>query len=185
VNTFRRICRFVHREVAYLLAGLTVIYCISGIAVNHIDSWNPSYRLGKETFQIEPVPLGSTPEVTSGVLAQLDLQEPIKNVWRSSPTSLRVILQNATIDVDLTTGQAVRSGTLERPVLLDMNYLHLNHGKGLWTWIADVFAACLLVLVLTGVFLPKGRQGLAGRGGVWLVLGLVVPVVYIAFQRYL
>jgi hypothetical protein len=183
VTRFRNICRFLHREVAYFAAGLAVIYGISGIAVNHIDSWNPSYRLGKEIFRIQPVPPGDTPEVTAGVLAQLALQEPVKNVWRSSPTSLRLILEHATIDVDLSTGEAVRSGMVERPLLMEMNYLHLNHSKGLWTWIADLFALALLLLVLTGIFLPKGRLGLFGRGGLWLVLGVALPVAYLVIQR--
>ncbi|HQL31599.1 MAG TPA: hypothetical protein PLM67_15390, partial [Thermoanaerobaculales bacterium] len=39
----RRLVIATHRDVGYFIAGLTVIYAVSGIAVNHIDDWNPSY----------------------------------------------------------------------------------------------------------------------------------------------
>jgi hypothetical protein len=184
VTKFRKICRFLHREIGYFAVGLTVIYCISGVAVNHIDDWNPNYAYGTETYSIEPVPLGETPEVTQAVLSQLDLDVPVVNTWRATPEQLRVILENGTIDVDLLTGEVRHIGYSERPVLLDMNYMHLNHGKGIWTWIADVFAVALFILALSGIFLVRGRKGLAGRGGVWLMLGIALPLTYILFERY-
>jgi hypothetical protein len=41
------------------------------------------------------------------------------------------------------------------------------------------------VLALTGIFLTRGRRGLAGRGGLLLGLGIALPVVYLMLQRYL
>jgi len=69
-----------------------------------------------------------------------------------------------------------------RAGFFELNYLHLNHGKGFWTWFADVYAAGLLVLACTGIFIISGRKGLGGRG-LWLLLaGLTVPVVYLLWR---
>ena len=74
--------------------------------------------------------------------------------------------------------------TEEGVVLRDMNFLHLNHPKGMWTWVADVYAVLLLLMAVTGMFVLKGRQGLAGRGKWFILGGLIVPLGFIAL-RYL
>ena len=40
---WRRWNRVLHRDLGYFFFGITLIYSISGIALNHIADWNPSY----------------------------------------------------------------------------------------------------------------------------------------------
>lgn len=181
----RKVCRFLHRELGFLAVGLTLIYAISGVAVNHNSDWNPSYERTIETWTIASPGHGPTEEIAPRVLEQLALDEPVRNVWRATPNTLRVIVPSGTIDVDLLTGR-VRSDQLEpRPVFRDLNFLHLNHGKGAWTWIADVYALILVILALSGIVLVKGKRGLAGRGGVLMAAGVLLPVVWVVFSLYL
>jgi hypothetical protein len=35
----------IHRDLGYLCFGLTILYVISGVAVNHIHEWNPTYKI--------------------------------------------------------------------------------------------------------------------------------------------
>jgi hypothetical protein len=185
MQSFRKVCRFLHREIGYVVVGLTVAYAISGIAVNHIEDWNPNYRQELSAARIQPVPPGETADVAAAVIEQLELAERVKNTWQPAPERLFIYLETETIEVDLRTGNVVRRKLLERPVLYDLNFLHLNSGKGIWTVVADVYAAALIVLALTGIFLTRGRKGLAGRGGVLLALGVALPVVYLVVRRYL
>jgi hypothetical protein len=182
---FRKVCRFLHRELGFLAVGLTLAYVISGVAVNHTDSWNPSYKQTRTTWTIDPPGAGPTDEVAPLVLAQLDLQEPVRNVWRATTTQLRVIVPSGTVDVDLETGEVLAEVLTPRPLLRDVNFIHLNQGKGVWTWIADGYAVVLGILALSGIFLVKGPKGLSGRGGVLMTLGLVLPIVYVLFEKYL
>jgi uncharacterized protein len=138
-----------------------------------------------ETWTIDSPGHGPTEEIAPRVLAQLDLSEPIRNVWRATPNTLRVIVENGTLDVDLLTGRVRSERQTPRPVFRDLNFLHLNHGKGAWTWIADGYALILAILALSGIVLVKGRRGLAGRGGVMLALGMLLPVVWVVFSLYL
>ncbi len=183
MRTFRKVCRWLHRELGYLTVGLTLIYAISGLAVNHAHHWNASYRHTASVSHIAPVGTGETPAVTAAVLEALDLDEPVKNTWRAAPDRLQVFIENAKLHVNLVTGEVVREGLSRRPVLFELNALHLNTPKGAWTAIADVYAAILIVLALSGIFLVRGRRGPTGRGGVLMVLGVLLPILYLAWIR--
>jgi hypothetical protein len=178
MKTFRAVCRWLHRELGYLTVGLTLVYAISGLAVNHAHHWNANYAQTRTVLRIDPPGTGSTPEVTRLVLERLALDEPVKNTWRAGPEQLQVFLEGASIDVDLTTGAAVRAGIAPRPWLYEMNFMHLNSGKGVWTGVADAYAGILIVLALSGIFLVRGKKGLKGRGGVLMALGIVLPIIY-------
>ena len=106
------------------------------------------------------------------------LTDPIKNTWRASETEFQVFLEGGGLDVNLVTGEVVRHGFAKRPLLFDLNFMHLNSGKAPWTGIADVYGGMLIVMALTGIFLVRGRKGLSGRGGVMMALGFLLPIVY-------
>ena len=178
MKKFRAVCRWLHRELGYLTVGLTLVYAISGLAVNHAHHWNANYERTRTVQQIDPPGTGPTPEVTRLVLERLALDETVKNTWRAGPDRLQVFLEGASIDVDLATGQVVREGISPRPWLYEMNFMHLNTGKGPWTGIADAYAGILIVLALSGIFLVRGKKGLKGRGGVLMALGILLPILY-------
>jgi len=58
-----------------------------------------------------------------------------------------------------------------------MNRLHYNRVKG-WSPIADFFAGSLILLAITGLFIVKGKKGLAGSGKWYLLIGLLIPILY-------
>lgn len=183
MDGFRRVCRWLHRELGFLAVGLTLVYAISGIAVNHIQHWDPSHVAYTEAWSIPPPGTGETDEVAPLVLARLALDEPVKESWRAGRDLLQVFVDDGTIDVNLATGEVVRHGHGRRPVFYDVNFMHLNRGRAPWTGIADAYAGVLIVLALTGIFLVRGRRGLAGRGGVLMGLGVVLPLVYAVVMR--
>jgi hypothetical protein len=163
--------------------GLTLVYAISGIAINHAHHWDANYVRTVAELQMEPVGIGPTEEIRPLVLQRLALTEPIKNTWRADEQTLQVFLEGGGYDVDLLTGRVQVHGFRKRPLLYDLNFMHLNTGKAPWTGIADVFAGILIVLPLTGIFLVRGRKGLTGRGGVMMGLGILLPLVYAVIMR--
>jgi hypothetical protein len=183
--TFRKVCRWLHRELGFVAVGLTLVYGISGIAVNHAHHWDANYARSVEVFFMEPVGRGDTPEITPLVLERLQLDEPVKSCWRAAPDVLQVFVNKGTLDVNLATGEVVRHGFAKRPLLYDLNFMHLNTGQAPWTGISDVFAGILIILALTGIFLVKGRKGLSGRGGVLMGVGFLLPLIYIFWERYI
>ncbi len=185
MNGVRKVCRFLHRELGFLAVGMTLVYAISGVAVNHNADWNPSAIRSVDVWRIPSPGHGPTEEIAPRVLELLDLDEPVRNVWRATPNTLRVIVDSGTIDIDLLTGRVRAERSRPRPFFRDVNFLHLNHGKGAWTWIADVYALILVILAVSGIVLVKGRKGLAGRGGVLMALGILLPVGWALVALYL
>jgi hypothetical protein len=183
MRTFRKWCRTFHRELGFLAVGLTLVYAISGIAVNHAHHWDANYERTQEVFAIEPPGTGPTADIEPLVMKQLALDVPVKTTWRASETQFQVFLEGGGIDVDLVTGEVIRHGFAKRPLLFDVNFMHLNSGKAPWTGIADVYAGMLIVMALTGIFLVRGRKGLSGRGGVLMALGFLLPIVYAVIAR--
>ncbi len=178
MKTFRRYCRTLHREFGFFVVGLTLIYAVSGLAVNHAHHWDANYQRGTEHFSIEAPGIGPTEVVTPIVLERLALDEPFKNTWRAAPDKLQVFLERATITVNLASGEVQRDGFRKRPLLYELNFMHLNTGKGAWTVFADIYASILIVMALTGIFLVRGKKGLSGRGSWLMAAGFLLPIAY-------
>ena len=49
---WRKWNRFIHRDFGYFFFGMTIIYALSGIAINHIKDWNPSYSIENSYYDI-------------------------------------------------------------------------------------------------------------------------------------
>ena len=61
---------------------------------------------------------------------------------------------------------------------------HLNNLKGVWTYVADVFAVALVFLAITGMTMMKGSRGLAGRGKWFVLAGLAIPVGFVVYMYW-
>jgi uncharacterized protein len=175
--------RVVHRDLGYCAVALTIAYALSGLAVNHIEDWNPSYTFSERTVDIGPVPAGGREQQAAFVVAALELDpREVRGNFAESATTLRVFLdEGQEAMVDTRTGQGTLKLLSRRPVLYEINALHLNNLKGAWTYVADVFAVALLVLAITGMTMMKGDRGLAGRGKYFVLAGLAVPVGFIIY----
>jgi hypothetical protein len=169
--------RILHRDAGYLAAGLTIIYAVSGLAVNHVESWNPSLKVEKEHRVIAPLAMDAElPVLVETARMRLGMEEP-RGAHQPDGDTLTLFYPGRQVSVDLPTGQVLVEITRPRPVLRSFNQLHLNNLKKGWTWLADLYALALLGLVGTGLFMLPGRKGLAGRGA-WLTgLGILIPVV--------
>lgn len=167
----------VHRDIGYTCASLILAYCLSGIALNHIGDWNPDFVISKQTISLSrPY---AREDITKERIAEFGrlVQEDGYKVY-DFPTSdqVKIYYDNASLHLNFSTGQGTYEKVSRRPLLYHVNALHLNRLQG-WRWASDVFALILILLSLTGLFVLRGRYGLARRGR-WLILaGLLPPVL--------
>ncbi|HKP60729.1 MAG TPA: PepSY-associated TM helix domain-containing protein [Polyangiales bacterium] len=175
----RAALRALHRDAGYLAVGLTVVYALSGLAVNHIADWDPSFDNYEHTHQLHGPLAGDDATIAREVLTQLRIRETPRDVYRSTDDQLDITFDKRTLHVTPSSGQVLEQGQHERFFLRAANYLHLNRGKKAWTYVADTYAAALLFLALSGMFMIKGKKGLLGRGFVLVTLGAAVPVLYV------
>jgi hypothetical protein len=181
---WRKLIIATHRDVGYFFAGLTVLYAISGIAVNHIDDWNPNYVIRTEQVSVGQLPDGGNDVLSKVVLERMGIDEEPESVVRVTPGRLQVFLEQRTLTVSVPSGEVTDEHARRRFAFFEMNYLHLNHGKGFWTWFADAYAAGLILLACTGIFIITGKKGLGGRGRWLLLAGLAIPLVYLLLKLW-
>jgi hypothetical protein len=179
---WRRWFRAFHRDIGYVAVALILAYSISGIAVNHIDDWNPNYSYSERAVDVGPL-TGSIPEMAAAIVTKLALDpRHVRGHFQETETQLRVFLdEGQEAKVDITTGRGMLKSLKSRAVFFEVNALHLNNLKGAWTYIADAFAVALIILALTGVSMMKGDRGFWGRGKYFVAAGLAVPIAAIAY----
>lgn len=175
---WRRWNSLLHRDIGFLCVGLTLVYAISGVAVNHIAEWNPSYRVERIETNIGPVAGKPTdPATIRMILARLDEQGNLENSYRPDPVSLQLFVDGRSILVNLASGQVTHDRAIPRPGLREMNFLHLNHPKGVWTWIADLYAVALAFLAVSGLFMI--RRATLRRGLLLSGAGVALPLIFL------
>ncbi len=176
--------RAIHRDLGNLAIGLTLVYALSGLAVNHIGDgdWDPNFKSYKQTHELGGPIEGDDQAVADKVLGKLNIKDKPKELYRATATELEISLDRRTLHVDTQTGKVFDEGQNPRFLLRFANWLHLNRGKKAWTYVADGYAAALLLLAFSGMIMLPGRKGLLGRGGIFVVLGIAIPVAYVAWS---
>ena len=175
---WRPLLRAIHRDVGYTAVGLTFVYALSGLAVNHVAEWDPNFRnYTRETEISLPLP-DDDQELARVVGAKLDVREKPKEVYRTDD-EVEILFDHRTLHVNVKTGHVLDQEQKPRFLLRAANWLHLNRGKKAWSYAADTYAAALLFLAMSGMFMLKGRAGMIGRGAIFVAIGVAIPVVYV------
>lgn len=183
-GNWRKWFRILHRDIGYVAVALTIAYALSGLAVNHIDDWNPNYKFASSTFDIGPIAEGPLDARAADVVAKLGIDRQIvRGHFLETEHELRVFMVDGQeARLDLRTGQGKLKLVTTRAVLFEVNSLHLNNLKGVWTYVADIFAVALMFLAITGMTMMKGDRGLAGRGKYFVGAGLLIPIGFIIYM---
>ncbi len=174
--------RAFHRDVGYFAVGLTFVYALSGLAVNHIADWDPNFKQVDRIHELGGPLAGSDEAVAESVVGKLGISEKPSEIYRATPEKLELVFDKRTLHVDTASGRVSEEGQQARLFLRLANWLHLNRGKKAWTLIADGYAVFLLFLATSGLFMIKGPKGLIGRGAIIAVLGALVPILYVTLS---
>ncbi|MDR1666391.1 MAG: PepSY-associated TM helix domain-containing protein [Bacteroidales bacterium] len=172
---WRNRIRILHRDLGFVMVGVCLIYGISGILMNHIESGDPAYRTEKGNTAFPPNLSGET--LTSAWQAREELPE-LKKALDAAGGRYTLMLQGGSGVYDPQTGVAAFEISKRRPLIYWMTQLHYNHVKG-WSVMGDVFAGALLFFAVSGLLIVPGKAGITGRGKWYLLLGLLIPILYI------
>ncbi len=180
----KKLCALLHRDLGYFFAGIVLIYAISGIAMNHRNSFNPNYSVETIAFQL-PAEVAQT----YAQLNESDIDAIFKAVdcrrnqytkhFKTADEQAKILIKGgSSITVDLRSRQGSYEKITERAVLGSMVKLHYNPGRW-WTAFADIFASALIIITITGLFIITGKNGIKRRGAILLLLGLLVPLAFL------
>lgn len=184
MKMLRKWCRLIHRDLSYFFSGVLIIYAVSGIALNHKDSFNAGFSVEKREYKVRyslPDPDKINESHVRNLLREINEENRYTKHYFPQAGTLKVFLKGGSnLAVDLPSGNAVYERVSRRPFFGAVSRLHYNPGKW-WTVFSDIFAVSLLVIVLTGLFIVKGRRGIRGTGGIELLAGIAVPLLFLFF----
>ena len=184
---WRKLNRVLHRDIGYLFFGMSVIYGISGIALNHIDNWDPSYHIRSEKVSLPGLATSPGRSAETGlsiqsakqILRDLKISNRYKNHYFPVPGNLKIFVEGGTVSIDQASGNGLIEIVTRRPFLFQFNFLHYNNPKFLWTWFADLYGAGLVLMAFTGLWMIQGKRGFSGRGKWYVIAGIFIPLVFL------
>lgn len=181
-KTLRRWNNALHRDIGYLAFGMTIIYAISGIIMNHFksgDFQHPDYGKKYKDFKVQ-LPKNAVADKTYAlsILRGVDEDEEYKSLI-AGKGYVQIFFNNGSIYVDLTNGDAQMEKKTPRYILKEFNLLHYNNIKKWFTWFSDIYAAALILLAITGLFILRGKNGILKRGAWLTAAGILVPAIII------
>lgn len=183
VKGLRKWSRILHRDIGFFFVGTSIIYGLSGIALNHLNDFNPSYSVEVKNFTTN-LDFTDNDALLGNInllLDEIDDRENYKKHYFPETGFLKIFLNHgSTVIVNIGTGTGKAEFLRKRFLLYESNYLHYNPKKS-WTWFSDAFAGALILFALTSFFMVRGKKGVIGRGGIYIAAGIIIPILYLIF----
>lgn len=172
--------RITHRDIGYLIAGLTIIYAISGIALNHKNNWNPNYIFENRMFKTDiPITRESfNNETARSILKSIKTDQEFKTFHFPTGNKVTIFIDGGFVQINTQTGEGVVEIISKRPLFYQINFLHYNPGRW-WKYFSDIFCIALIIVTITGLFIIKGKNGITKRGAILTIIGIVLPLLFL------
>jgi hypothetical protein len=181
MKTLRKWSRILHRDIGFFFIGTTLIYGLSGIALNHLNDWNPNYTVEQVQFQTE-IPLEKSVAIEENILLLLDeigTNISYKQHYYPQNDLIKIFLKGgSSVIVNTESGSGQAEFLRKRLMFYEANYLHYNPNSW-WMWFSDIYAGALILFAISALFMVRGKKGIVGRGGIYAVLGIIIPLVFL------
>lgn len=175
--------RVIHRDLSYLFAGVIIIYALSGITMNHFKGFNAKYSIEQKNLNIRgDYPRTSASYSKEELLTILDAIHEKENYTKhftpDEKTAKIFMKEGSSLTINTQNGKAKYESIKRRPIVSSFATLHYNPNKW-WTVFSDIFAVSLVIITITGILLIKGKKGIFGTGGVKLLIGIIIPILFL------
>ena len=169
--------RQLHRDVAYFYVGLILAFSFSGIILNHRQSWYPTeYAYESEEVKLNMPEGDLTEERVRELVAPFELEYQSHRVRGNS---LRVdFAGNHILEVNTADGIGVLEARRTMPFLGHTIKLHKSTDTA-WIWYSDIFGVGMILIAITGMMIPMGKNGFNRRGWKLMLAGLVFPLLFL------
>lgn len=168
--------RVIHRDLGFLMVGVCLIYAISGILLNHMNGKDPAYKVESYSFDF-----GKNLTTDDVRVLWNDKKEmpKLNKVVPIDATHYRLLFSGGTGIYDTKIGSVDYEKYEKREFVYWINKLHYNKVKG-WSFMGDFFAISLIFFAISGLVIVSKKNGIMGRGKYFLLVGLFIPILYIA-----
>jgi len=181
----RKFNRATHRDLGYFFVALILIYSISGIAINHLGDWDPSYTIDSWEEQLPNTETKASLDKVrvKELIASFGVDRKYLKHYFPNSNICKIFVKRGAIIINIDKGTAKIEIVKRRLLLHSFNWLHYNPNK-VWKWISDIFAVSLIILAISGMFILKGKNGLKWRGTILITLGVLLPLIFLAIYYF-
>ena len=172
--------RNTHRDIAYFFLGLIIAFSISGIFLNHRQSWHPRRYVfdSKEILIVLPSVKDS---INDAFIADFTKTQGIDDEMRrfsADEKNLRISYLSHDAQVDLSSGKGKIESYRTTPILGQFTKLHQDTSKW-WIYYSDAFGLAMFTMAMTGMFIEKGPMSFRKRGWWLATLGVIFPLIFL------
>jgi len=172
--------RSLHRDLGYLSIGLTIVFAVSGITLNHHNDWNSNYSISRKEILLKDNTVNDDEQILSLAKEKFKINHKLKGKFWVSPNELKMFFANeTTVFFYKDKNSLLFEKITPRFLLRSFNGLHVNELKSYWIVVSDIYAIILFYLAISALFMVKGKYGIRGRGGILALIGLSIPTFFI------
>ena len=179
----RKWARILHRDLGFFFFASSLIFGVSGIALNHLNDWDPNYVVKSNFYETNYnfAQRDSTSIYINLFLTEINEIDNYKTHAFLAGNRLKIyLIGGSSVLIDLLTNNADVELLKKRGFFYDLNYLHYNPHVW-WMWFSDFFAASLIFFALSSLVMVRGRKGFWGRGAIYVALGVLIPKIILHF----
>ena len=182
---WRKWNKIIHRDFGYIFFGMSIIYGLSGIALNHMKDWNPNYIVTSKTFLTEEniSKTEISKKTVLSILIDIGEENTFKKYYYPNDSTLKIFINNGSLIFNVNSKYGQLEKIRKRRIFNEFNFLHYNNPKKLWTWFSDIYAGALILLALSGLFILRGKKGITGRGAWLTTAGIIIPLILFLMYR--
>ncbi|MDR3339715.1 MAG: peptidase, partial [Candidatus Symbiothrix sp.] len=115
--------RVIHRDLGFLVVGVTLVYGISGIFLNHMKEKDPAFRTEEKSVHF---PARLTPEALTVAWKADRSLPPLKKIFPIDETHSRLMLEGGVGVYNSADGQVDYERHKKRVFIYWINRLHYN-----------------------------------------------------------
>lgn len=174
--------RNLHRDFGYFYIGLIISFALSGILMNHRDSWHAEkYTVETKAIKVNiPKDTDITEKYAEELGKQLGIDDKIRR-HKVKDDELKISFEKNDVEIDLKTGKGEIVSFIKTPIISQMMKLHKNTSNW-WIYYGDVFGISLIIIAVTGtLMIPAGKFSFKRRGWKLALAGILVPLLVLLF----
>lgn len=174
--------RSIHRDFGYFYLGLIISFALSGVLMNHRDSWHP------EKYTIETkavtVKLPSEDEISEKFAENLGKELGVEDKFRRhniKKGQLKLSYENTDVEIDMESGKGEIISFKKTPFISHAMKLHKNTSNW-WIYYSDIFGLSLVTIAVTGaMMITAGKNTFKRRGWKLALAGIIFPLIFLLF----
>lgn len=170
--------RILHRDIGYFIVGLVILYAVSGVALNHRRSWNPTTRVISTIDFVEGDLIAKdsiTADYTLNLIEKFGYRKEF-NRYFIRKNNLIVQFDGGRLTMNVKNGEGKVELTRKQHVFNQFIFLHRTSNNW-WIYFSDLFSLFLIFLAISGLILVKGEKGFKWRGLFLGLIGIIIPVI--------